>query len=349
MDAERLLQAFSQDELQAVAAAMPADVLRAEIMQNRGSEFLSSLGATAIPPSGADQVVEAYEVTEPAPAPEITADTKDRLEALSTTPYGELVATRFIEAGSLISGLPTRIDGLHTELAGEAESGKIEELQEQITHLTAVTEKVPMPDLNELIGKIEELALDYEAYAEKGWTPGAEFIPRGLNQDEWSALLTGHNLPNGKSQGIYSSLTGYEVSDPYPPSSEDAWGLTVMADTLLTNVSKDGTHGSKAKKVVKELSELPSVTADTSYPEAVIAQASPGDEAYNAVQLGRMRRGEKPLDPQTWTISRRNVQVGGVLRSEFLAFSPDFRKVGSDWYDRGYASGDFGVRPSAER
>jgi len=285
--------------------------------------------------------------------PEVTDETLKKLEAASVpVEYHNLVGARYEDALGVKTGLRSRIKVLKGVYRADKIESETAADMEQIAHLEAIDEMLPMPDLNELVDRVVELVPDFEAFKAKGWQPSVDFVPRGLSQAQWGALLRGHPLTReSKSEGTYSTYGESDVIEPYAALGQGSWGVVVSSSTegpVFRNVSKDGKNGSGAKKAVQELSELPSVT-DTSVPEAVIAQASPSRDAYNAVQLGRLMRDEKPLDSETWTIGRENVKVDDSVKSVFLNFYPDDRQVYSGWGSRDYSYDYAGVRPTAER
>jgi hypothetical protein len=79
----------------------------------------------------------------------------------------------------------------------------------------------------------------------------------------------------------------------------------------------------------------------------MIKQLSPSEEMAFAIQLGRLERGEPPIDINTWTISKENVKVGRVLGSVFSRFDSDVRRVHSGVGFRYFAYGNGVVRVSA--
>jgi hypothetical protein len=288
--------------------------------------------------------------------PEITEETHEKLSALPEE-YVSVVHAQYEETADLFASIPARVRAYKIELANidpAVESARSGQLQAQITRLEAVHDIMGVPDLNELVNEVVELAPIFEAYDAKDWQPNIGFVPYGLATELWDALLTGHDLPDGStSNGAYSTYDGNVVFNPHPPVAgiDPGWGVVAYSDTdgpVIRNVSKDGEHGSNAKKAVKELSSLPGLTEPLT-PESVIAQVSPNRAAYNTMQLNRLMSSRALLDSQTWTIGRENVEVDGGLKSVFLRSDPWARRVGSGWRVRGGADDYDGVRPSAER
>lgn len=271
--------------------------------------------------------INASEATEAAPAIEVPKPDEETAERLEQLPadYREHVLSSYAQR--------------YVAVAGYIDSGKLPEAYR-------------LPELGTLMERVEALASSFEHQTGQGWEPAVEFVPQGLSREQWSGLLHGHKLPDGrKMQGAYTTFSGEgETVDPTSAEAVDSfWDVAVISTTdrpVFTNVSKDGTHGSYAKKVVKALSAMPSVT-DISSPEAVIATASPREEVYNAMQLSRLERGEQPVDARTWTISKENIEVDWVIRSVFRRFDPYKRRVRSGWGGLHGALDDGGVRPSA--
>ena len=215
----------------------------------------------------------------------------------------------------------------------------------------ALPENYQFPELSDLLERAVSLAATYEVMVESGWEPDVVFVPRGLDLEQWNALLTGHRLVDQSwSEGLHRTWAGFEIA--HPASSEvevSPWSIAVISGAerpVLTSVSKDGKHGFNAKKAVKELSELPSVT-DTSSAEAVILQASPTEERYLALQLAHLERGERPVDSKTWTIGRENLEIGEEWGSLYFYFHPKECQFKSIWRRIDVCDNSDGIRPSA--
>jgi hypothetical protein len=209
-----------------------------------------------------------------------------------------------------------------------------------------------LPDLSVLIERVMAVAPTFEHMQyEEGWQPEIVFVPQDLSPEQWNGLIEGQKLPDGSTMnGTYRSFSG-ETSDPTnsKPDANSLWDVAVIDtghEPTYLNISKDGTHGSNAKKAVKALAKLPSVK-DNSSAEIIVAQVSPREEVYNALQLSLLEQGEWPVDRETWTISKENVTVGGGLGSVLQSFNPDYRQVYSAWSYRDDAGDDGGVRASA--
>ncbi len=89
----------------------------------------------------------------------------------------------------------------------------------------------------------------------------------------------------------------------------------------------------KSLKTLKEahaaigLPELDASKSNLSADELLIKQLSPSEDMKFAIQLGRLERGEQPVDSNgIWTIGKENVKVDDALCSVFSVF---------DSYDRG--------------
>lgn len=216
------------------------------------------------------------------------------------------------------------------------------------------TDKLPkayrLPELSTFMDQIEALAPTFEHQKQEDWQPVVEFVPRGLSRDQWDNLFKGHDLPNGaKTKGGHTTFSHDTIDDTNPEVDTIFWDVGVISATdcpVFTCVGKDGRHGSNAKKVVEALSKMPSVT-DTSSSEAVITQASPDEELYNAMQLSRMERKQQPVDSRFWTISKENVPIDGEVMSVFRRFSPNVLQVCLEWSPHYRGGSDVGVRPSA--
>ncbi len=212
-------------------------------------------------------------------------------------------------------------------------------------------ESYELPELSALLARAISLAPTYETMANNDWRPEVVFVPRGLSLEQWNGLLTGHRLADRSwTEGVHRTWAGFEPARPAAAVTDaSAWGIAVISAAerpVFTSVSKDGEHGFNADDTVKALSRLPSVLDDTS-PEAIIRRASPTEERYWALQLARLERGEAPVDSETWTIGREDLEIGEELGSLYFYFRPREHKFMSIWRNRDAFDNNDGVRPSA--
>ena len=260
---------------------------------------------------------------EPIEIPEVDAETREKLEAISHE-YAELVINRYGQK--------------FTAVEGYIKDGRLPEAYR-------------LPELSALVERAVAVAptLEYLKTIE-GSAAELEFAPQGLSCEQWNDLLKGHTLSSGhKTEGNWYSFTGELIDPVNGPNDESLWDVVVIAESLwptFTNVSKDGEHGSNAKKALKAIKAMPGVTQTS--PTGLVAEVSPSEATYNAAQLSRLERSQAPLDLATWTISRENVEVEGVVRSVVQDFNPVRRRqVRSDWYYLGYPCDVAGIRLSA--
>jgi len=277
-------------------------------------------------------VATANLVTGPVTVPEIDTETAERLETLSPD-FRERVTTRYSER--------------YTAVDGYIRAGKLPEAYR-------------LPELGALVDRVVAVAPAYEAINKDGQAE-FDFVPQGLTSEQWNDLFKGHQLPNG---GLYRYLDGYEVKDPINPNTDasiwDAAVMDVSDDPKVRGISADGSkavRGRDLKKSMKTLDsarsaiglpELDGSESDLSADELVIKQVSPSEGMMFAMQLGRLERGEQPVDSNgIWTIGKENVKVDGRLRSVFSSFAPRSREVRSYDGRRDYASVGIVVRLSA--
>ncbi len=135
-------------------------------------------------------------------APEINAETTERLETLSPD-YRERVVTRYNEK--------------YTAVDGYIRDGKLPEAYR-------------LPELGTFVDRIAAVAPAFEAINKDGQAE-FDFVPQGLTIEQWSGLLAGHKLPNGDTTtGAYRYHNISKVTDPTNPRSTDAsvWDVAVM-------------------------------------------------------------------------------------------------------------------------
>jgi hypothetical protein len=260
---------------------------------------------------------------EPVVIPEIDSESIAKLEA-QYPGYGERVVTRYNEK--------------YVAVDGYIREGRLPEAYR-------------LPELGALIDRAVAVAPTHEHLKKIALEPNVVFVPKGLTREQWNGLFKGQKLSNGEvMEGNWYGFDE-ELIDPTMPEADDSlWDVAVISETdrpALTNVSKDGEHGSNAKKALKAMLAMPSVEGQSLTSAELVAEVSPREEVYNGMQLSRLERGKLPVDSETWTISKENVKVDGTLRSVFQSFYPGDRQVDSAWSSLGYADVSDGVRPSA--
>jgi len=191
-----------------------------------------------------------------------------------------------------------------------------------------------LPSLAEFIDRIESLVPMFEHMTAKGMTPSVEFVPLHLSDDSWNGMFG--NYP-ATSNGTYRTFEKRNLIDPTDRSAMTKgikWDVAVVDASerpTVTGISKDGKNGSNRKSALETLRALPTVDASANN-ESVIAQSSVTEAQYRALQLSRVERGERPVDPQTWTLVRENARVVRAVRAVWAYFNPVDRRVGSSWY-----------------
>lgn len=297
--------------------------------EKRGFTLVVASGALAVKGAGqAGETIEKIPGTEAAPeviVPEIDEATKARLEALPAS-LGELVASRYMQK--------------YVAVTRYIEQGKL-------------PEDYRLPELSTFMDMVEAVAPTFEHLAITEAEPSVEFVPQKLSDGQWNSLFSGHSATRN---GTYRTFSG-QLIDPTKPKPEEAgaettgslWDVVVIDSAkrpTFTNVSKDGTRGTNKKIATAALQQLPNANADQSAKEA-IAGASPTESTYRGLQLGRVERGEQPVDPLTWTLARENTKVGRRLRAVYLSFDPSIAEVGSNWGRLDIADDSDGIRVSA--
>lgn len=138
------------------------------------------------------------------------------------------------------------------------------------------------------------------------------FVPQGLTFNQWDKLLK--KTCNG---AWYSSYI------PKDLNKGSGWKLWLISGgTGENNISKE--------QVEQRGDVLPTM------------------QALQAQQWLRLEQGKEPVDIQTWSMARENVEVVGVLKSVFMYFYPGDRTVDSYWDNRDSAYDYIVVRASGE-
>jgi hypothetical protein len=318
-EVQRVAKAVEGGEL-AYEAIAPLEKIRNDALAN--FHLLTGMAAPAMSLPGSPFAPNSIEAT-PVLATQSVAGMTERSEELPVD-YRERLVTRYVQKREAVT----------RQIADGALPGNYQ-----------------LPELSDLFERAVSLATTYEVMVEKGWEPDVVLVPRGLDFEQWNALLSGHRLADQSwSEGLHRTWAGFEVA--HSASSEvdvSPWGIAVISGAerpVLTSVSKDGKHGFNAKRAVKEFSELPSVT-DTSSAEAVIQRASPTEERYLALQLSHLERGERPVDSRTWTIGRENLKIGEEQGSLYFYFRPEECQFKSIWRKIDAFDNSDGIRPSA--
>jgi hypothetical protein len=270
---------------------------------------------------------------------EVDPETEKRLEALNPD-FAEVVKTRYAEKYAAVDGYIS--------------DGKLPEAYR-------------LPSLGELMDRVEAVAPAYEAInSVADGQVGFDFAPQDLTDEQKTALATGHTLPNGQTTtGAYNYNADREITDPTNPSADESlWDTAVMdvSETpAIRGISADGSKtisGVKREPILLALADirdggiglakLRGSKKGLSAEELLICQLSPSEDTKFGIQLGRLERGEQPLDSNgIWTIGKENVKVGDAVRSVFSYFDAYDRELCSDGGDRGYAYGGRVVRLSA--
>jgi hypothetical protein len=303
------------------------------------AELLAEVARRKLTVAGeSGSIATANLVTGPVTVPEIDAETAERLETLSPD-FRERVTTRYTER--------------YTAVDGYIRAGKLPETYR-------------LPELGTLVDRVIAVAPAYEAIKSEARQAEIEFVSQGLTINQWNDLLAGHKLPDGDTtNGVYRYHDVSKVTDPTNPKDADTslWDVAVMdvsPEPKVRGISADGSKAARGydlKKALKSLRqahsafglpELDASLSDLSADEVLIKQLSPSEDMTFAIQLGRLERGEQPIDSNgTWTIGKENVKVFGWLYSVFSLFYPRDRLVRSDSGYRDYAYGNVVVRLSA--
>lgn len=283
------------------------------------------------------QVATANVVTAPIVVPEVDPETHERLNSLPED-YRERVLVRYNDR--------------YIATDGYIRAGKLPEAYR-------------LPELGDLVDRVIAIAPAYETINNQGGQAELDFVPRGLTIEQWDDLLSGHKLPGGEtSRGAYRYHNVNKVTDPTNPNADaslwDAAVMDVSPNPKVRGIAADGSKAAsgynlkKSLKTLREahsaigLPELDASTSNLSAAELLIKQLSPSEETKFAIQLGRLERGEQPVDPNgIWTIGKENVKVGDALGSVFSSFFSSNRRAYSNYDDRDFAYGSRVVRVSA--
>lgn len=205
-----------------------------------------------------------------------------------------------------------------------------------------------LPELGSLLEQIRDCAPVYDAMEAAGWEPGVVFVPKGLELEQWDALLKGHDLGGNRwSEGVYRTWAGYELFDEPTRQLGNLWEIAIISEAerpQFVNVSKNA-QGSGAQEAVHALERLPNL-ADQTSPETIIATGCPTEEMYFALQLGRLERYESPVDLLTWTMGRSDVNVAGGRASLYFNYGQRTGQARSVWNEMGFSFRDDGIRPA---
>jgi len=323
MERAALLNSVEGFEGVSIDEAVMKSLVNETVVAEREYQAYGNVVAEMIGPDAPKAETAPTVEVEPVVVPEIDTETAKKLEVLPAE-YSIEVATRYSEKYAAVEGY--------------IREGKLPEAYR-------------LPELSVLVERVVALAPTHEHMQQAGWHPRVEFIPQGLSREQWNGLFQGQKLPNGQIvNGTDTTFSG-ELVDPTNSAVDSSlWDVAVIdQDASLrptyTQVSKDGQHGSNAKEALKAFKKLPGVNATT--PDGIVAEVSPREDVYNGAQLSRLERGEELLDPETWTISRENIEVDGVLRSVYQRFVPSYRRVYSLWGYLDDPSVSIGVRVSA--
>jgi len=205
-----------------------------------------------------------------------------------------------------------------------------------------------LPESGTLLDQIIACAPAYDVMTDAAWEPGVVFVPKGLELEQWNALLEGHDLGGNRwSKGVYRTWDGYELFGESTGQTNGLWDIAIISEAerpQFVNVSKDG-HGSGVQEAVQALKRLPHVAGQLSS-EVIIGMSCPTEEMYFALQLGRLERHEPPVDLLTWTMGRSDVNVAGARAS--LYFNADARTelIRSVWNQMRFYFRDDGIRPA---
>lgn len=140
--------------------------------------------------------------------------------------------------------------------------------------------------------------------------PEVIFIPRGLTQDQWGK----------KFNYWYSSY----IPNNFLKGS--GWDVTVI------EASPKGTKNNISKEQA-EREDFPLCSM----------------EAYLSLQWLLLTQKREPVDKETWTIVKENIEVHEAVCSVFESWYPGYRQVCSDYDYRDRASDVGVVRASGER
>lgn len=264
--------------------------------------------------------------------PEVDPDIARRLEALNPD-YREVVRTRYVQKNVAVDSYIER--GI-------------------------LSEEYRLPPLGKLLDSIEAVAPAYDAINNAtGGNVGFDFMPRHLSDEQKHKLATGHVLPNWQMAGGALDYDAHlHVTDPtgyIENKSPSKWGLAVMdvSETpLIRGISADGSSaadGVNLRQVISKLATfreaigLPklSVKSEFSANELLICQVSPDKDTMFGIQLGRLERGEWPLDYNgTWTIGKQKVRVINGVYSVFSYYDTGINKL--------YTRGSYSKKPYNE-
>ncbi len=200
----------------------------------------------------------------------------------------------------------------------------------------ALPEEYRLPKAKDTFAQsVEALAPTSDVMQKYTLQPMNVLIPHDLRVKHWDRLLTGQKLGEGKyTNGIGNDDMDHLVVpdfdgdrhlviDPTNPKQYERaprlWSMAVISaskEPFLTNVAKDGVYGRNARMAMEILEALrneaglPELHAEAiSDDEVLVRQLSPSQLAYAALQWINLEFQKTPVDSQTRTILKEDVNA----------------------------------------